>query len=292
MQDYLCHLLVLHREQDWVGAAGACRVSEPELRASVRTAEAEFGHAIVRPGLPFAGFTPEGERVVTWARQFSAAVQELERFVATRKKAKLAPLLERRSVSPKRLGPPGPCAEDIRLMVEAALSAPDHGGLRPWRVLAFSAGQREALGELFEQEKLRRDPLASKEDILRAGEHATRSPELLAFIVSPKARTMVPEREQWLAAGAALGNFVNAAHQLGFGCIMLSGERCFDAPLCAALGLQPGEHLAGFISLGSVAEAPPARKPAGPDAVLSQWTPDVPLAPEQLGCASGPGTAA
>jgi nitroreductase len=37
----------------------------------------------------------------------------------------------------------------------------------------------------------------------------------------------------------ALGNLLNAAHQLGFGAIMLSGERCFDALLCAELGLDP-----------------------------------------------------
>jgi len=43
-------------------------------------------------------------------------------------------------------------------------------------------------------------------------------------------------REQWLAAGAAPGNLLNAAHQLGFGAIVLSSERCFDPALHSALG--------------------------------------------------------
>ncbi|MCG8986250.1 hypothetical protein MI467_05260 [Delftia acidovorans] len=40
----------------------------------MRSAEAEFGHALVRAGRPFQGFTAEGEQVLAWARQFSQAV--------------------------------------------------------------------------------------------------------------------------------------------------------------------------------------------------------------------------
>jgi len=83
----------------------------------------------------------------------------------------------------------------------------------------------------------------------------------------------VPAREQWLAAGAALGNLLNAAHQLGFGAIVLSGERCFDPVLATELGVRPEEFLAGFVSIGSVAEAPPARDHALPGEVWSAWTP-------------------
>lgn len=183
----------------------------------------------------------------------------------------LARLIERRSVSPKRLSGPGPDAEQIQTMLRAALAAPDHGSLHPWRTLEFHAHQREALADLFEAEKLRRDPLASDSDRQRAREHATRPPSLLAFIVSLRERTGVPEREQWLAAGAALCNFLNAAHQLGFGAIMLSGERCHDPLLIQELGLRKGEVLAGFISMGRVAQVPPKRKPVSPSEVWSGW---------------------
>jgi nitroreductase len=140
-------------------------------------------------------------------------------------------------------------------------------------VLEFRDGQRAALADRFEEEKRRRDPLASSTDLRRAREHATRPPVLLAFVVVPRARSKVPGREQWLAAGAALGNLLNAAHQLGFGAIMLSGERCFDPVLGAELGIKPDEFLAGFVSLGSVAEAPPARSHALPGQVWSAWIP-------------------
>ena len=73
----------------------------------------------------------------------------------------LRPLLSRRSVSPKRLIAPGPDLAALDLILQAALAAPDHGGLHPWRVIEFRAEHRGALAALFEQEKLRRDPLAA-----------------------------------------------------------------------------------------------------------------------------------
>ena len=192
----------------------------------------------------------------------------------SKQEAALAPLLERRSVSPKRLCAPGPSPEEIDLMLLAALRAPDHGDLRPWRVIEFRPHQRSALADLFEQEKRRRDPLVSPSDLRRAREHAIRSPVLMAFVVDIHTRSKVPPQEQWLAAGAALGTLLNAAHQLGFGAIILSGERCFDAVLTSQLGVKPGEYLAGFISLGSVASAPPPRGHTLPGQVWSSWMPE------------------
>jgi len=278
--DYLMCLVVLDRERDWARTAEICEVSEAALAQTLAAAEARYGHAIVRPGPGFQGFTPEGERVLGWAKDLYAAHAELQEvFHASQRKARVAPLLARRSVSPKRLCAPGPDAAEVELMVQAALRAPDHGSLHPWRVLEFHAQERALLADRFKQEKRRRDPLASPADLRLAREHATRPPVLLAFIVSPKARTQVPVQEQWLAAGAALGNLLNAAHQFGYGAIMLSGERCHDAVLRAELGVGPEEFLAGFVSLGSVAHAPPreaAHQPRRGALALEPWHPRTP----------------
>ncbi|MGJ7609831.1 MULTISPECIES: nitroreductase family protein [unclassified Variovorax] len=253
-------------------AAQASQVSQLALMEAIRALEAEYGCALVEPGPRFEGFTPQGEQVLAWAHSVLQNSSDLHRELqSARQESAIAPLLERRSVSPKRLRAPGPNPEHIDLILQAALRAPDHGGLHPWRVVEFREGQRAALADRFEEEKRRRDPLASSADLRRAREHATRPPVLLAFVVVPRTRSKVPAREQWLAAGAALGNLLNAAHQLGFGAIMLSGERCFDPVLGAELGVEPDEFLAGFVSLGSVAESPPARNHALPGQVWSAW---------------------
>ncbi len=184
----------------------------------------------------------------------------------------LAALLARRSVSPRRLAPPGPGNDDIERMLQVALRGPDHGGLRPWRVIEVAQGERAALAQLFEDEKLRREPAATALDRIRAREHATNPPVLLVFVVSPKASSSARLSEQWLAAGAALGNFLNAAHLLGYGACILSGERCADEVLQRALGLKPQESLAGFVSVGHIGDAPPTATRASPNEVWTRWS--------------------
>lgn len=185
--------------------------------------------------------------------------------------ATLTTLLGRRSVSPKRLTRPGPSREALNSIIGAALRAPDHGALLPWRVIEFPEETRHDLANLFAAEKVRRDPLVSEEDLQRAREHATHAPAVLAFIVRPQKNPLVPVLEQWLSAGAALGAILSAAHLLGFGAIMLSGERCQDGPLRAALGVQSDETLAGFISIGTIAKAPPPAARPPRDRVWSSW---------------------
>ena len=169
-------------------------------------------------------------------------------------------------------------------MVNAALRGPDHGGLRPWRLIEFPESHRDALARLFEDEKRRRDPLATAEDLARAREHATHAPTVLAFVVRPERNVLVPTHEQWLSAGAALGSLLLAAHSLGFGAIMLSGERCQDKALCDALNVQAHEALAGFISIGAIAKSPPPAADVARARVFSVWMPHQVVTGEALEC--------
>lgn len=180
-------------------------------------------------------------------------------------------LLSRRSVSPKRLCLPGPTTEELELIVEAALRAPDHGALLPWRVVAFPSNEREALAQVFEDEKRRRDPLTSPEDLQRAREHATHAPCVLAFIVCPQTHAPVPVHEQWLSAGAALGYMLLAAHALGYGAMVLSGDRCHDRALRASLAVAPQEMLAGFVSIGSISRGRSPRPRPRISRMLTSW---------------------
>lgn len=55
---------------------------------------------------------------------------------------------ERRQVSAKRLAEPGPSAEQIRTLFEAAAQVPDHGLILPWRFVQVSDAARPRLGGL------------------------------------------------------------------------------------------------------------------------------------------------
>lgn len=164
-------------------------------------------------------------------------------------------LQRRRSVAVKRLGPPAPTDEEMRAILSASLAAPDHGALRPWRLILCAPESRERLAELFVAAKLTRHPDSTEIELAREREKALRPPVLLALIAAPKPGIVkIPEAEQIASAGAALQSVLLAAFGLGYGAIMLSGSRCAAENVRAALGVGSGETLLGFISIGSIVD--------------------------------------
>jgi DNA-binding transcriptional LysR family regulator len=73
----LDYLVTLARERHFARAAQACCVSQPALSAAIRHLEEELGVSIIQRGQRFQGLTPEGERILTWARQTLAAWEGL-----------------------------------------------------------------------------------------------------------------------------------------------------------------------------------------------------------------------
>jgi DNA-binding transcriptional LysR family regulator len=69
MLDKLEFLLALAREKHFGRAADACGVTQPTLSAGLRQLEESFGVLLVNRGSHFQDFTPEGERVLGWARR-------------------------------------------------------------------------------------------------------------------------------------------------------------------------------------------------------------------------------
>ncbi|HEY4142285.1 MAG TPA: LysR family transcriptional regulator [Pseudolabrys sp.] len=69
MIDKLEFLLALARERHFGRAAEACGVTQPTLSAGVKQLEESFGVLLVNRGSRFQGFTPEGDRVLDWARR-------------------------------------------------------------------------------------------------------------------------------------------------------------------------------------------------------------------------------
>jgi len=69
MIDKLEFIIALARERHFGHAAEACGVSQPTLSAGIKQLEDTFGVMLVQRGSRFRGFTPEGERVLEWARR-------------------------------------------------------------------------------------------------------------------------------------------------------------------------------------------------------------------------------
>src|SRR5690606_19294585 len=69
MIDKLEYFLVLAREQHFGRAAVELGVTQPTLSAAIKQLEDQLGVMLVKRGSRFQGLTPEGQRVLEWARR-------------------------------------------------------------------------------------------------------------------------------------------------------------------------------------------------------------------------------
>jgi len=67
--DKLEFLLALAKEQHFGRAADSCGVTQPTLSVGLKQLEESLGVLLVNRGSRFQGFTPEGQRMLEWARR-------------------------------------------------------------------------------------------------------------------------------------------------------------------------------------------------------------------------------
>jgi DNA-binding transcriptional LysR family regulator len=85
MQEKLEFLLALAREKHFGRAAQVCGVSQPNLSAAIKQLETILGVPLVDRGARFLGFTPEGERVLEWARRIVGDFRSMHAEIETMK---------------------------------------------------------------------------------------------------------------------------------------------------------------------------------------------------------------
>ena len=154
-------------------------------------------------------------------------------------------------VSPAALDAPGPSDDALQKILEAAVAAPDHGRMRPWRFILIEGAAREKFGALLAQSLSRREPTAPAGKLEAERKKALRAPLIVVVAASVQPHAKVPEIEQLVAVGAAAQNMLVAAYALGFGGFWRTGAIAYDAAMKHALGLTDTDAIIGFLYLGT-----------------------------------------
>jgi nitroreductase len=157
--------------------------------------------------------------------------------------------------SAKTYGENAPTSEHLAQVLEAAVRAPDHGRLRPWRFMVIAGDQRRKFGEIMAAAAKRRVPGLSEGDLQRERDKPLRAPMIIVVACRAVPGTKVPIIEQVLAAGAAAQNMLVALHVLGYVAAWKTGDAAYDAQVKQALGFAADDHLVGFIYTGGGAGA-------------------------------------
>jgi nitroreductase len=150
----------------------------------------------------------------------------------------------------KTYGADAPTKEHLAIALQAAVRAPDHGRLRPWRFMLIEGNQRRKFGDLLAESAKRRVPGLSDGDLQRERDKAMRAPLIILVACRVVPGTKVPAIEQILAAGAATQNILLALHAQGYAAAWKTGEAAYDSEVKKALGLAVDDHLIGFVYVG------------------------------------------
>jgi nitroreductase len=154
----------------------------------------------------------------------------------------------------------------IDQMLAAAVQAPNHHKVRPWRFIVITGEARQRLGEAMAQALQRRQPACRPELLDAERAKPLRAPLLIAVAADRPSQPKVIEIENVIAAAAATQNLLLAAQALGLAAKWRSGEPAFDRHVKAWLGLEPEQHLLGFIYIGyPLAEAARPNRPSAED---------------------------
>ena len=178
----------------------------------------------------------------------------------------------RRSIG--KLSAPAPSVDDVEKMLQAAMFAPDHKELRPWRFVVVHDKALRELGDVMASALLARQPDASQGQIEKERSKPLRAPMVIA-VAATWADTKLPFAELVASASAATQNLLLGAHALGYGAIWRTGESATDDSVKQWLGLDARDELVAFVYVGTPNGEAPQRGPMPENAVT--WLPDRPL---------------
>ena len=156
--------------------------------------------------------------------------------------------------------------ELIERLLSAAVQAPNHYKVRPWRFVVLTGAARERLGEVMAEALRQHDPTATEETLAKERVKPLRAPVLIAVGVDKPSLPKVVEIENVCAAAAATQNLLLAAQALGLAAMWRTGEAARAPAVKTFLGFEAGQSIIGFVYVGyALSEPLPPVRPSHED---------------------------
>ena len=146
---------------------------------------------------------------------------------------------------------PAPSEQEMREVYKAALRAPDHAWLRPWRYLEVRGEGRKKLADAFIKASKASDEIPSEEMLEKLEKSPYRAPMVIVLIADIKEQPKVPKIEQMLSLGAAAQNILLSISSLGYGGVWRTGNMAFNPHVVKALELPENSEIIGYLYIGT-----------------------------------------
>ena len=156
--------------------------------------------------------------------------------------------------------------------MRAGMRVPDHGRLTPWRFIVIRGEAREKLGKILGEAFRKANPDCIDEQVEIEEERFLRAPTVIAVVSHTTPEHKIPEWEQILSSGAACQTMLISALSMGFAAQWITEWYAYNEDVKRALGVAPGDRIAGYLYLGSMQEPPTDRARPEYENIVSEWT--------------------
>ena len=160
-------------------------------------------------------------------------------------------LLSRRSIS--KLTIPHPSREEMEEVYQAALRAPDHAWLRPWKFIEIIGDSRNKLAKAFINSAKKTEEL-NEERQNKIMALPFRSPMIIVVIAKiNNDKPNVPRLEQIQSTAAAAQNILLALHDKGYGAYWRTGKYSSERNkfISNELLLDKNDEVLGYLYVGT-----------------------------------------
>lgn len=140
--------------------------------------------------------------------------------------------------------------ELLEKLLSAAVQAPNHYKVRPWRFVVLTGEARNKLGDVFAASRQDRVPNLPPEALDKTRSLPLRAPVLIAIGVDKPSEEKVIEIENICAAAAACQNILLAAQAEGLAVKWRTGEWARDPKVKEFLGFAPDQQIISFLYIG------------------------------------------
>jgi nitroreductase len=170
----------------------------------------------------------------------------------------LETILNRKSIP--LMEKPKPTQKELKNIYKAALRAPDHGSLTPWKFIEVSGNKRNLLSKIFVKATKRILKNPNDNTIQKVKNAPFRAPLIIIVVATIKKKLNIPKIEQILSAGAAAQNIMLAASFYGYYSIWRTGHLAFNDNINKLLKLKKDDVVVGYLYIGSTKNKAPSTK--------------------------------
>ena len=153
--------------------------------------------------------------------------------------------------SHSKLSEPYPNNEEMKLVYESALRAPDHAGLKPSYFIEVTGEGLKKLSKVFEEFVLNSKDKSKISRLEKYKNAPFRAPMVIIIICDLKQHPKVPEIEQIMSTAAATQNMLLALNSLDYSAIWRTGIFALEEDIIKYFNLEKNQKILGYLYIGT-----------------------------------------